>query len=137
MTTATMKPGRMTATGVTCVLLSALCLPLAHAEDAASFFKARKMILITSASVGGGYDQYARLLADDRVQSLRDVLVVGFESGLHAGIRVPAKMSCLQVLARAKARYDLQGRRCRPEFRQLVQKSRQLRTHVAQEASKK
>ena len=63
MTTATMKPGRMTATGVTCVLLSALCLPLAYAEDAASFFKARKMILITSASVGGGYDQYARLLA--------------------------------------------------------------------------
>ncbi|MGE3646638.1 MAG: Bug family tripartite tricarboxylate transporter substrate binding protein [Beijerinckiaceae bacterium] len=35
----------------------------AGAQDAASFFKERKLTLITSASVGGGYDQYARLLA--------------------------------------------------------------------------
>ncbi len=42
----------------------ALCLPVvAQAQPAAEFFKNRKMTLITSASVGGGYDQYARLLA--------------------------------------------------------------------------
>ena len=42
----------------------ALCLPLAaQAQTAEEFFKNRKMTLITSASVGGGYDQYARLLA--------------------------------------------------------------------------
>ncbi len=36
---------------------------LASAQQAAEFFKHRKMTLITSASAGGGYDQYARLLA--------------------------------------------------------------------------
>lgn len=36
---------------------------LAHAQPVAEFFKNRKMTLITSASAGGGYDQYARLLA--------------------------------------------------------------------------
>ena len=42
----------------------AFCLPLAaQAQPAAEFFKNRKMTLITSASVGGGYDQYARLLS--------------------------------------------------------------------------
>ena len=41
-----------------------LCLPtVAQAQPAAEFFKNRKMTLITSASAGGGYDQYARLLA--------------------------------------------------------------------------
>ena len=35
----------------------------AQAQSAAEFFKSRKMTLITSASPGGGYDQYARLLA--------------------------------------------------------------------------
>ena len=34
-----------------------------HAQPAGDFFKNRKMTLITSASAGGGYDQYARLLA--------------------------------------------------------------------------
>ena len=42
----------------------ALCLPFAaQAQPAAEFFKNRKMTLVTSASAGGGYDQYARLLA--------------------------------------------------------------------------
>jgi tripartite-type tricarboxylate transporter receptor subunit TctC len=48
------------------LLLASLlfALPLtAQAQSAAEFFKNRKMTLITSASVGGGYDQYARLLA--------------------------------------------------------------------------
>ena len=35
----------------------------AQAQTAVEFFKNRKMTLITSASAGGGYDQYARLLA--------------------------------------------------------------------------
>jgi tripartite-type tricarboxylate transporter receptor subunit TctC len=35
----------------------------ARAQSAEEFFKNRKMTLITSASVGGGYDQYARLLS--------------------------------------------------------------------------
>jgi len=40
------------------------CSPtVAQAQPAAEFFKNRKMTLITSASAGGGYDQYARLLA--------------------------------------------------------------------------
>ena len=48
------------------LLLAALAFvsPLAaQAQTAAEFFKNRKMTLITSASAGGGYDQYARLLA--------------------------------------------------------------------------
>src|SRR6187455_3167624 len=36
---------------------------VAHAQSPAEFYKGRRMTLITSASVGGGYDQYARLLA--------------------------------------------------------------------------
>ena len=35
----------------------------AHAQSAAEFYKGRRMTLITAASPGGGYDQYARLLA--------------------------------------------------------------------------
>ena len=43
----------------------ALCLSLTQtsAQTAEEFYKNRKMTLITSASVGGGYDQYARLLS--------------------------------------------------------------------------
>lgn len=43
----------------------ALCMSLvqAHAQSPSDFYKGRKMTLITSASVGGGYDQYARLLS--------------------------------------------------------------------------
>ena len=49
-----------------CVLLAVMlfALPITvHAQPAGEFFKNRKMTLITSASTGGGYDQYARLLA--------------------------------------------------------------------------
>lgn len=35
----------------------------APAQPAAEFYKGKRLTLITSASVGGGYDQYARLLA--------------------------------------------------------------------------
>src|SRR3954466_16370596 len=35
----------------------------AHAQTPAEFYKSKQITLITSASVGGGYDQYARLLA--------------------------------------------------------------------------
>jgi tripartite-type tricarboxylate transporter receptor subunit TctC len=43
-------------------VLLAPALPAA-AQSAGEFYKGRKMTLITSASVGGGYDQYARLLS--------------------------------------------------------------------------
>jgi len=35
----------------------------AQAQSAAEFYRGKRLTLITSASVGGGYDQYARLLA--------------------------------------------------------------------------
>ena len=35
----------------------------AHVQTAADFFRGKQITLVTSASVGGGYDQYARLLA--------------------------------------------------------------------------
>src|SRR6478672_6434549 len=44
-------------------LMAALLLPAAaQAQPAADYYKNRKMTLVTSASVGGGYDQYARLI---------------------------------------------------------------------------
>jgi tripartite-type tricarboxylate transporter receptor subunit TctC len=36
---------------------------LAHAQTVADFYRGKQIALVTSASVGGGYDQYARLLA--------------------------------------------------------------------------
>ena len=36
---------------------------VAQAQTPAEFYRGKRMTLITSASVGGGYDQYARLLA--------------------------------------------------------------------------
>jgi tripartite-type tricarboxylate transporter receptor subunit TctC len=36
---------------------------VANAQPPAEFYKGKRMTMITSASVGGGYDQYARLLA--------------------------------------------------------------------------
>jgi tripartite-type tricarboxylate transporter receptor subunit TctC len=36
---------------------------LAHAQTVADFYRDKQIALVTSASVGGGYDQYARLLA--------------------------------------------------------------------------
>ena len=44
-------------------LLSAIGLGQAQAQSAADFYRGKQLTLITSASVGGGYDQYARLLA--------------------------------------------------------------------------
>src|SRR5688572_32993314 len=35
----------------------------AQAQTPAEFYRGKRMTMITSASVGGGYDQYARLLA--------------------------------------------------------------------------
>ena len=48
----------------TILCIAAMLAPaLAQAQTADEFFKARKMTIVTSASVGGGYDQYARLLS--------------------------------------------------------------------------
>jgi tripartite-type tricarboxylate transporter receptor subunit TctC len=48
----------------TILCIAAMLTPVfAQAQTAADFFKARKMTIVTSASVGGGYDQYARLLS--------------------------------------------------------------------------
>jgi tripartite-type tricarboxylate transporter receptor subunit TctC len=48
----------------TILCIAAMLAPaLAQAQTAQDFFKGRKMTIVTSASVGGGYDQYARLLS--------------------------------------------------------------------------
>ena len=40
-----------------------LSVPVARAQSVADFYRGKEITLVTSASVGGGYDQYARLLA--------------------------------------------------------------------------
>ena len=45
------------------LLLAASAVVEAQAQTPAEFYKGKQITLITSASVGGGYDQYARLLA--------------------------------------------------------------------------
>jgi tripartite-type tricarboxylate transporter receptor subunit TctC len=46
------------------VLICWWLVPLpAHAQTIADFYRGKQITLVTSASVGGGYDQYARLLA--------------------------------------------------------------------------
>ena len=49
----------------TLAITGAILLPAfaAHAQPVAEFYKNRRMDLVTSGSVGGGYDLYARLLA--------------------------------------------------------------------------
>jgi tripartite-type tricarboxylate transporter receptor subunit TctC len=44
-------------------LMSLLLTASANAQTPAEFYKGKQLTMITSASVGGGYDQYARLLA--------------------------------------------------------------------------
>jgi tripartite-type tricarboxylate transporter receptor subunit TctC len=44
-------------------LLAVTIATLAQAQAPAEFYRGKRLTLITSASVGGGYDQYARLLA--------------------------------------------------------------------------
>jgi tripartite-type tricarboxylate transporter receptor subunit TctC len=45
------------------IAFAAVAAAKAQAQPAAEFYKGKRLTLITSASVGGGYDQYARLLA--------------------------------------------------------------------------
>jgi tripartite-type tricarboxylate transporter receptor subunit TctC len=45
------------------LLLAAAAVPYAQAQTPEEFYRSKQLTLITSASVGGGYDQYARLLA--------------------------------------------------------------------------
>lgn len=56
-----MRSGRII--GLIGLLLTASAVVDAHAQTPAEFYRGKQMTLITSASVGGGYDQYARLLA--------------------------------------------------------------------------
>ena len=42
---------------------AAVAVPAANAQTPAEFFRGKRLTLITAASVGGGYDQYARILA--------------------------------------------------------------------------
>ena len=46
-----------------CLLFAAGAIGEAQAQTPAEFFRGKRLTLITAASVGGGYDQYARLLA--------------------------------------------------------------------------
>jgi len=45
------------------LLLAATTVAAARAQTPAEFYKGKQITLVTSASVGGGYDQYARILA--------------------------------------------------------------------------
>src|SRR6476660_9735740 len=45
------------------LLLAASVVAEARAQTPAEFYKGKQITLVTSASVGGGYDQYARILA--------------------------------------------------------------------------
>jgi tripartite-type tricarboxylate transporter receptor subunit TctC len=49
--------------GLLGMLGTAVAAPPAPAQAPADFFRGKRLTLITAASVGGGYDQYARLLA--------------------------------------------------------------------------
>lgn len=57
-----MLGGRGSLLGIATYLFVALAAD-ARAQSVAEFFRGKQITLITSASVGGGYDQYARLLA--------------------------------------------------------------------------
>src|SRR5688572_15132621 len=48
---------------LTGLLLATAAVAEGQAQTPAEFYRGKQMTLITSASVGGGYDQYARLLA--------------------------------------------------------------------------
>jgi tripartite-type tricarboxylate transporter receptor subunit TctC len=56
-----MRDGGATAAMLACLALVAA--PHAHAQSVAEFYRGKQISLVTSASVGGGYDQYARLIA--------------------------------------------------------------------------
>ena len=43
--------------------LALIAAPHARAQAVAEFYRGKQISLVTSASVGGGYDQYARLIA--------------------------------------------------------------------------
>jgi tripartite-type tricarboxylate transporter receptor subunit TctC len=58
-----MTCGRFSVIGVVAVVLTVAFVSAAQAQTPAEFFRGKRLTLITSASVGGGYDQYARLLA--------------------------------------------------------------------------
>ncbi len=48
---------------VVTALLTALAVPLAHAQSPADFYKGKDVILIIGSGVGGGYDTYSRVVA--------------------------------------------------------------------------
>lgn len=56
-----MRDGCATAAILACLALNAAT--QARAQSVAEFYRGKQISLVTSASVGGGYDQYARLLA--------------------------------------------------------------------------
>jgi tripartite-type tricarboxylate transporter receptor subunit TctC len=60
-------PGRLKRRTVLLGMLGACCARLAatsaRAQSVGDFYRGKQITLVTSASVGGGYDQYARLLA--------------------------------------------------------------------------
>lgn len=58
-----MRLGRSYVIGIFALLFAAAVVTSAQAQTPAEFFRGKRITLITSASVGGGYDQYARLLA--------------------------------------------------------------------------
>jgi len=58
-----MMPLRMCIGAVTAACVALAGATHANAQSVAEFYRGKRINLVTSASVGGGYDQYARLLA--------------------------------------------------------------------------
>ncbi len=54
---------RRAVVGLLCAVFAVAAVDAAEAQSAAEFYKGRRLTMITAASPGGGYDQYARLLA--------------------------------------------------------------------------
>lgn len=63
MSAATNNPQRRNVGGGIVACIALLATPCARAQPVADFYRGKTVTLCTAASVGGGYDQYARLLA--------------------------------------------------------------------------
>lgn len=63
MSAATDSPQRRNVAAALGACIALLATPCARAQSVADFYRGKTVTLYTAASVGGGYDQYARLLA--------------------------------------------------------------------------
>ena len=74
-----------------------------QAQSPAEFYKGKRLTLITAASVGGGYDQYARLLAKHMPRFLPGNPVIVAKNMPGVGSVKAANFLSPDVVARAIA----------------------------------